>query len=404
MTFKILGFPPEIVLWEETHLGVEVTDGLFSVNLGLDGDPAVLIPDTAFDSYPRTLTVTVGGEMVASAILTSSPFAFRSRYSDHVESLDGSSGGVIDGNVEIVGTLTTGTTQIDQYEFPDTKGSDGQIMKTDASGKLYWETPDDPLWQKSGNWLSPISFNDSVGVGISNPQSKFHVRGMILADVYEAQLTQVRAIYGDAHNNDIGDAIGVYGLADNSSSTGAAYGGYFVSAANEIENGPRYGVLGRAMGKASSSGVGNSEYGVRGEATGYSGNANTYGIYGNADQFSSGSAWGGSFTAIAHGTGAAFGSYSKAFSSPSQNSYGAWVSGVSNNSTAAYGCWVEGDNSAGGPEYGGYFVADTAGLFQGDVKIIGTLSKSAGSFMIDHPLDPSNKYLYHSFVIIHHSL
>jgi hypothetical protein len=33
-----------------------------------------------------------------------------------------------------------------------------------------------------------------------------------------------------------------------------------------------------------------------------------------------------------------------------------------------------------------------------NVDIIGTLSKGAGSFKIDHPLDPANKYLYHSFV------
>ncbi len=34
----------------------------------------------------------------------------------------------------------------------------------------------------------------------------------------------------------------------------------------------------------------------------------------------------------------------------------------------------------------------------GDVQILGTLAKSAGSFKIDHPLDPLNKYLSHSFV------
>src|SRR2546430_380820 len=34
----------------------------------------------------------------------------------------------------------------------------------------------------------------------------------------------------------------------------------------------------------------------------------------------------------------------------------------------------------------------------GRVNVTGTLSKGAGSFMIDHPLDPANKYLYHSFV------
>ncbi len=39
-----------------------------------------------------------------------------------------------------------------------------------------------------------------------------------------------------------------------------------------------------------------------------------------------------------------------------------------------------------------------AGTFVGDVDVTGTLSKPGGSFKIDHPLDPANKYLYHSFV------
>ncbi|MFG0313074.1 MAG: hypothetical protein ACF8LL_02645, partial [Phycisphaerales bacterium] len=39
-----------------------------------------------------------------------------------------------------------------------------------------------------------------------------------------------------------------------------------------------------------------------------------------------------------------------------------------------------------------------AGYFEGDVHIDGTLSKSSGSFKIDHPLDPENKYLSHSYV------
>jgi hypothetical protein len=39
-----------------------------------------------------------------------------------------------------------------------------------------------------------------------------------------------------------------------------------------------------------------------------------------------------------------------------------------------------------------------AGTFNGDVQVNGNLSKSSGSFKIDHPLDPANKYLYHSFV------
>ena len=39
-----------------------------------------------------------------------------------------------------------------------------------------------------------------------------------------------------------------------------------------------------------------------------------------------------------------------------------------------------------------------AGFFSGDVQVTGVLSKAGGSFKIDHPLDPENKYLSHSFV------
>ena len=42
--------------------------------------------------------------------------------------------------------------------------------------------------------------------------------------------------------------------------------------------------------------------------------------------------------------------------------------------------------------------AGTAARFTGDVTVIGDLSKSGGSFTIDHPLDPEHKYLKHSFV------
>ncbi len=50
--------------------------------------------------------------------------------------------------------------------------------------------------------------------------------------------------------------------------------------------------------------------------------------------------------------------------------------------------------------YGGASGGSTnyAGYFQGNVSVSGTLSKGAGSFKIDHPTDPTNKYLYHSFV------
>ena len=50
---------------------------------------------------------------------------------------------------------------------------------------------------------------------------------------------------------------------------------------------------------------------------------------------------------------------------------------------------------------GGTTAANTAAdaaYFSGNVDVVGNLSKSGGSFKIDHPLDPANKYLSHSFV------
>ena len=40
----------------------------------------------------------------------------------------------------------------------------------------------------------------------------------------------------------------------------------------------------------------------------------------------------------------------------------------------------------------------SAVTFTGSVSVLGTLSKGSGTFVIDHPLDPKNKLLYHSFI------
>ena len=58
-----------------------------------------------------------------------------------------------------------------------------------------------------------------------------------------------------------------------------------------------------------------------------------------------------------------------------------------NLATSNHGVYGHGGSSG---NYAGYFV--------GNAYISGTLTKGGGSFKIDHPLDPENKYLYHSFV------
>lgn len=57
-------------------------------------------------------------------------------------------------------------------------------------------------------------------------------------------------------------------------------------------------------------------------------------------------------------------------------------------SNQQYGVFIEAPSSPGG----------NALAVQGSAAITGNLSKGGGSFKIDHPLDPENKYLYHSFV------
>lgn len=57
----------------------------------------------------------------------------------------------------------------------------------------------------------------------------------------------------------------------------------------------------------------------------------------------------------------------------------------------------------GATAYGVYASASSAttnwaGYFWGNVHVTGSLSKGGGGFKIDHPLDPENKYLQHSFV------
>ena len=69
--------------------------------------------------------------------------------------------------------------------------------------------------------------------------------------------------------------------------------------------------------------------------------------------------------------------------------------GLLGRSSGAYGVYAFSNTS-----YGLYARGESglAALLEGNVTISGTLQKAGGSFKIDHPLDPANKYLSHSFV------
>ncbi|MGA7615746.1 MAG: hypothetical protein WBX15_11275 [Thermoanaerobaculia bacterium] len=74
---------------------------------------------------------------------------------------------------------------------------------------------------------------------------------------------------------------------------------------------------------------------------------------------------------------------------------GAGLLGAIDNGAGTLAAWgAVGYHS--GSDYG--FYTPYAAYVGGNLAVGGTLSKAAGSFKIDDPIDPANRYLYHSFV------
>ncbi len=103
-----------------------------------------------------------------------------------------------------------------------------------------------------------------------------------------------------------------------------------------------------------------------------------YGVYGRADSTTGGvGIYGIGFTGIA----------------AISNQAGSGLYASSDGGWAVNANGIDGATGVlAGSDYG------YAAWFNGSVEVDGNLSKSSGSFKIDHPLDPANKYLYHSFV------
>ncbi len=113
-------------------------------------------------------------------------------------------------------------------------------------------------------------------------------------------------------------------------------------------------------------------YGVSGKSSKGAG----YGVYGESDSFGSGV-------------------YGKSNISAGVNGISQKGVGVVGGSHDGFGVVGMSGNWAGLYCYSSY---DYAAILNGKVQITGNLEKAGGSFKIDHPLDPANKYLCHSFV------
>jgi trimeric autotransporter adhesin len=265
----------------------------------------------------------------------------------------------------------------------------------------------------AGNTSSPTGFG-VYGANAATSGSAYGVGGSSVSGdpnasgVYGQALSSTgntNGVYG-VTNSTSGDADGVFGKALSTSggangvtgSTNAPNGyGVWGIAASTDPSGLSYGVYGQ-------SGIGS---GVVGITTGNNGNSqfSDGGVIGvaetNGQVFSQGVA-GINLTATGHSNGV----YGQA-SSP------AGAAGIFDNSAGGYILFgrVNGGpdlfhvDGSGGGHFAGAVQIDSGGsniagtvTIAGDLNVNGNLNKLSGSFKIDDPLDPANKYLSHSFV------
>ncbi len=285
-----------------------------------------------------------------------------------------------------------------------------------------------------------IAPNGRVGIGTRGPRMPLDVKGNAASVILGtntgtspsgAGVSGVSAT-GVGVAGDSADGVGLAGTsATGSGVTGTSTGGVGVAGTSSTGDG----VTGVSTGGDGVTGNSADNSGVRG-AGGYAGAVGVGGTYGG---IFSGTSYGlysyGGPTGV-FGSGGSYGVYGS--SGSGQGVYGSGQVGVYGvtanvNSAAVQGAGgqyavrginartagVRGESSyvgvwGEGPAYGIYGLASgsggygvmgqatgaaTWGLYSlGNCGVQGTLTKLAGSFRIDHPLDPEHRYLSHSFV------
>jgi hypothetical protein len=196
--------------------------------------------------------------------------------------------------------------------------------------------------------------NSSSGYGVHGESNSISRYGYLGGPSYGAYGQYSSVQYGRLG----GSNFGVYG------SSALDYGGYFTTTASGSQ-------AVAVVGYASASGGGTTNYGGRFQADGLTsigvaglGRTGVYAIGSLTGVLASGTALGEGV----RGEHAASGAYGE----------------LGQSNVGVYG------NDGASAAYAGYF--------DGDLYVNGTLAKASGSFLIDHPLDPENKVLRHSFV------
>jgi trimeric autotransporter adhesin len=201
---------------------------------------------------------------------------------------------------------------------------------------------------------------------------------------------------------------GVYGLA--SAATGTATG-----VRGEVASEDGVGVRGVATATTGNSaaifGINPSTGGIAVYGRSTSTTGNVYGLFGETSSTTdlAAGAWGMSNAT----TGAAVGVYGQTLSTGDSAGVLGWAFASTGSAVGVAGLTQSADGTGvlgvGGPSPSigvmGSATGNGFGVYSqgnakvaGDLEVTGDVTKAGGSFKIDHPLDPANKFLYHSFV------
>jgi len=331
----------------EAHNGVTIEEGWFNIELG-----SVIGGLPAFDDPPYYAQLTIDGEILMPRLkLASVPTALRAGSSE-----DGSLWYEIDEGIAYADTIAIGTSYPSQY-----------ITIQQHFGEPAWMHFRPAVIREDG----PSRMWEGAILGLLPMDMDFYV-------VNTDEIGWLWLGAGDYPTAAVTDSaklvVSPYAFGGGGPRPGMEPPGVLT-----VDNGP-VGDYGAAIYSAQEY---NAAHTLHAEY--YGNQAYATAVYGDATQ---GDLWtsGGEFR------GNGYGVYASAEGEGSSGfMYG--VRGQVSNGTGTsnlYSIYGADPIGAGSTKYAGYFAGDT--------HVDGTLTKAAGSFKIDHPLDPENMYLSHSFV------
>ena len=278
-----------------------------------------------------------------------------------------------------------------------------------------------PLWTGATTLGNSTIFETggNVGIGTKTPKAIVDVAGKAALGMQVTVPGSAAAINGIATDPKAG-TTGVYGQSSSPIGNGvfglnnATSSGAGVIGVASATSGSSSGVSGSSA-STSGTGVRGNALATSGQNSGVLGDSSSpsgIGVFGINSASSGGVAVNGSATAKSGDTLGVYGGTA----SPN----GIAVFGISGSATGGTGVQGQTVSTSGGSagtfvaqggagyillglsgsNFKGVFSVDASGngIYAGNLNVTGKLTKGSGSFKIDHPLDPANKYLSHSFV------